>query len=77
MLRPGAVIWICDEIKGNDRMGKNKHSQILLSRDENGAAIYESNDYKTSIQYYTWNEYAEHYGQYKYFKYIKWPNLQK
>ena len=74
---PGAVIRICDEIKGNDRMGKNKHSQILLSRDENGAAIYESNDYKTSIQYYTWNEYAEHYGQYKYFKYIKWPNLQK
>ena len=43
---PGAVIRICDEIKGNDRMGKNKHSQILLSRDENGAAIYESNDYK-------------------------------
>ena len=26
----GAVIRICDEIKGNDRMGHCKHSQIKL-----------------------------------------------
>ena len=70
---PGAVIRICDEIKGNDRMGKNKHSQILLSHDPNGIAIYESDNENTRIEYYTWEQYVAKYGKYKYFKYIKWP----
>lgn len=70
---PGAVIRICDEIKGNDRMGINKHSQILLFHDENGVSIYESDNEKTSIEYYTWNQYSEKYAKYKFFKYIKWP----
>lgn len=72
---PGAVIRICDDIKGNDRMGKNKHSQILLQRDECGVTIYESNDSNTSIAYYTWEQYVQKYGKYKYFKYIKWPQI--
>lgn len=70
---PGAVIRICDEIKGNDRMGKKKHSQVLLSHDKDGITIYESNSEKTSIEYYTWKQYAEKYKEYRYFKYIKWP----
>lgn len=70
---PGAVIRICDEIKGNDRMGRNRHSQILLDYDQNGLTIYESNNERTIIAYYTWKEYADKYAKYKYFKYIKWP----
>lgn len=69
----GAVIRICDEIKGNDRMGHYKHSQILLGHDENGVTIYESTDKCTQIVYFTWDEYVQQYGKYKYFKYIKWP----
>lgn len=69
----GAVIRICDDIKGNDRMGHYKHSQILLQRDNDGITIYESNDCNTNIEYFTWAEYASRYGKYKYFKYIKWP----
>lgn len=71
--KPGAVVRICDDIKGNDRMGRNKHSQILLQHDENGVTIYESNDCNTGICYYTWDAYAMKYAKYKYFKYIKWP----
>ncbi len=67
----GAVIRICDEIKGNDRMGHYKHSQILLGHDENGVTIYESTDKCTQIVYFTWDEYVQQYGKYKYFKYIK------
>ena len=73
MAESGAVIRISDEIKGSDRMGKYKHSQILLDHDKNGITIYQSNDKNTSIEYYTWDEYAEKYKKYKYFKYIKWP----
>ena len=54
-------------------MGINKHSQILLFHDENGVSIYESDNEKTSIEYYTWNQYSEKYAKYKFFKYIKWP----
>lgn len=70
---PGAVIRICDEIKGNDNSGKNRHSQILLSKDQNGIVIYESNNENTSMGYYTWEQYAAKFEKYKYFKYIKWP----
>lgn len=74
---PGAVIRICDEIKGNDRMGKNRHSQILLSHDQNGIAIYESDNQNTRIGYYTWEQYVAKFGKYKYFKYIKWPTYTR
>lgn len=74
---PGAVIRICDEIKGNDRMGKNRHSQILLSHDQNGIVIYESDNENTRIGYYTWEQYAAKFGKYKYFKYIKWPTYTR
>lgn len=70
---PGAVVRICDEIRGNDRQGNYKHSQILLESDADGVTIYESNNRHTSIEYYTWEQYAYKYGKYKYFKYIKWP----
>ena len=70
---PGAVVRICDVIKGNDRMGKNRHSQILLSHNQSGIVIYESDNENTRIEYFTWEQYAIKYGKYKYFKYIKWP----
>ena len=54
-------------------MGKNRHSQILLSHDQNGIAIYESDNQNTRIGYYTWEQYVAKFGKYKYFKYIKWP----
>ena len=54
-----------------------KHSQILLSRDQNGVVIYESNDIETRIQEWTWDEYVTQYGKYKYFKYIKWPHYME
>ena len=71
---PGAVIRICDDIRGDDSQGIMKHSQILLSQDQNGVVIYESNDIETRIQEWTWDEYVTQYGKYKYFKYIKWPH---
>ena len=54
-------------------MGHYKHSQLLLGHDENGVTIYESTDKYTQIVYFTWDEYVQQYGKYKYFKYIKWP----
>lgn len=73
----GAVIRICDDIRGDDSQGIMKHSQILLSRDQNGVVIYESNDIETRIQEWTWDEYVTQYGKYKYFKYIKWPHYME
>ena len=62
-----------EELKGNDKMGGKGHSQILLSKDNSGVTIYESDDQNTRIRYYTWSQYVEEYKKYKYFKYIKWP----
>lgn len=70
----GAVIRICDDIRGDDSQGIMKHSQILLSRDQDSVVIYESNDVETRIREWTWEEYVNEYGKYKYFKYIKWPH---
>ena len=70
---PGAVIRMSEELKGNDKMGGKGHSQILLSKDNSGVTIYESDDQNTRIRYYTWSQYVEEYKKYKYFKYIKWP----
>ncbi|MCM1259204.1 MAG: hypothetical protein NC307_15350 [Roseburia sp.] len=69
----GAAIRICDEIYGNDLQGEKKHSQILLEVLENGLILYESNDEHTEIAEYTWEEYADKYSEYRYFKYIKCP----
>lgn len=71
---PGSAIRICDEIYGNDLQGEKKHSQILLEVLENGLILYESNDVRTEIAEYSWEEYADKYGEYGYFKYIKCPN---
>lgn len=69
----GAVIRICDDIRGLDINGTHMHSQILVDKDEEGFTIYESRDEGTRIEYYTWTKYVKEYKVYKYFKYIKWP----
>ena len=74
--RPGAVIRISQNVYGGDDVGGFKHSQILVSHDENGFTVYEGSiNGKVRLKYFTWEDYAygyfgQHYG---YFKYIKWP----
>lgn len=69
----GAVIRLSDRLQGLDTSGTQYHSQILLDKDENGITVYQSDNYETSITYYTWEEYADEYGRYTYFKYVKYP----
>ena len=80
----GAVIRIADYIDGDDGYNGGKatkiHSQILVYKDANGFATYENRANSvggTSMDYLTWAEYARRWGgawgNYKYFKYIKWP----
>lgn len=69
----GAVIRLSDKIKGNDHRIGNGYSHILLTHDEDGVTLYESDSRNTRIAYFTWEEYSDRYGKYKYFKYIKWP----
>ena len=74
---PGAVIRIGDTIQGKDNVGNKYHSQILLEKCKTGVVLYESNSYKTSIEFYTWEMYEDIYGKYLYFKYIKFPGAYK
>ncbi|NLX92910.1 MAG: hypothetical protein GXZ02_03430 [Clostridiales bacterium] len=69
----GANIRVADNINGGDSNGHNKHSQILVQKDESGFTVYESVDKMVRIRYYTWQQYAAKYEKYKYFKYIKFP----
>lgn len=70
---PGAVVRISDTIKGDDSVGQKYHSQILLEKRDDGVVIYESTNIGTWIDFYTWEEYESKYGEYVYFKYIKYP----
>lgn len=84
---PGAVIRMCGEyIEGSDGTNGGKtttmHSVVLVSKDDKGCVIYDSNvnygssknpDYRTRLRYYTWKEFVDSFGNCKYFKYIKWP----
>lgn len=69
----GAIITIGNLKIRNCYTEYNRHSQILLSHDQNGITIYESDSEKTKIDYYTWTQYVEKYGHYRYFEFIKWP----
>lgn len=69
----GANIRVADNIKGGDSNGRNRHSQILVQKDESGFTVYESVNKMVRIRYYTWQQYATKYAKYKYFKYIKFP----
>ncbi|HZK38811.1 MAG TPA: hypothetical protein VFD23_01505, partial [Clostridia bacterium] len=69
----GANIRVADNINGGDRNGHNRHSQILVQKDESGFAVYESVNKMVRVRYYTWQQYATKYAPYKYFKYIKFP----
>ena len=70
----GATLRITDNIEGNDMNGTYLHSQILVQKDANGFTIYDSTSTQIRIKYYTWAQYASGYANYKYFKYIKYPN---
>lgn len=81
--QPGATIRIADYIDGSDGYngGKAKkiHSVILVSKDNNGCVIYDSNvtingKKVTRLRYYTWEQFATSFKANKYFKYIKWPS---
>lgn len=72
----GSNIRVADNINGGDSNGKNRHSQILVQKDENGFSVYESVDKMVRIRHYTWQQYAVKYAGYKYFKYIKFPVQQ-
>ena len=67
------VLCISDTIKGDDSVGQKYHSQILLEKRDDGVVIYESTNIGTWIDFYTWEEYESKYGEYVYFKYIKYP----
>lgn len=71
----GATLRIADDIDGNDSQGTRMHSQILVYKDENGFTVYEGNisGSYVRLKYFTWEDYAQSWSAYKYFKYIKWP----
>lgn len=73
----GANIRVADNINGGDTNGRNRHSQILVQKDESGFSVYESVNKMVRIRYYTWQQYATKYAKYKYFKYIKFPVPEK
>ena len=73
---PGAVIRLSDTIQGGDSVGHKYHSQILLEKRDDGITIYESTNTGTWIDFYTWEEYEDAYGEYVYFKYIKFPGAE-
>lgn len=72
----GANIRVADNINGGDRNGRNRHSQILVQKDESGFTVYESVNKMVRVRYYTWQQYAAKYAHYKYFKYIKFPTAK-
>ena len=74
--RPGAVIRISDTIEGTDTEGTKYHSQIMLEHDSTGVVIYESTNGGTWIDHYTWGSYVACYGEYEFFKYIKFPGAE-
>lgn len=69
----GSHIRLSQVINGSDSRSRQKHSQILIQKDENGFTVYESINPGIRIIYRTWAEYANHHKRYKYFKYIKYP----
>ncbi|GEM_PF-2671078 len=69
----GSHIRLSQILSSDDNRARNKHSQILIQKDENGFTVYESVNSGVRIIYRTWAEYANHYKKFKYFKYIKYP----
>ncbi len=62
-------------IRLEDGKGVNEHSLILVQKDNEGFTVYHGN-YNGAIYftYYTYEGFASHYADYKYFAYINYPN---
>lgn len=62
-------------IRVEDGKGINEHSLILAQKDSNGFTVYHGNvNGKIYFTYYTYEDFAWHYEDYKYFVYISYPN---
>ena len=73
---PGAVIRIQSDISGPDTTEGSRHSLILVQKDEYGCTLYHSWGGISTIKYYTWyrvEEVFNHYIDFGYFKYVKFP----
>lgn len=62
-------------IRIEDGKDINRHSLILIQKDDNGFTVYHGNyDGQIAITYYTYEEFARDYKNYKYFAYITSPD---
>ena len=73
----GAMIRVCDMPESDsDGAGTYMHSMILVDKDRDGSGftVYHGNwNSKITFTHFTWQEFANTFKEYKYFKYIKWP----
>ena len=73
----GAMIRVCDMPESDsDGAGTYMHSMILVDKDRDGSGftVYHGNwNSKITFTHFTWQEFANTFKNYKYFKYIKWP----
>lgn len=62
-------------IRLEDDDDENVHSLILVQKDNSGFTVYHGNyNGKIHFTHYTYDEFAEHYSDYKYFEYITFPD---